>query len=143
MAFRPKRLLACCLAVGLLGGGLSAVSASEHGSLRLFRLNLQHQLVKSADVGGAAGCRNFLWPPRVYRVAQLGYAYCELYTERNCPADSIVRMLWLGSHYRPQNLDPNVPQLRILPGTRWQVYREDDLKKDLRVASRRCVYQAE
>ena len=144
MTSRLKRFLACCVAIGLLGGGLSAVLADGHGSLQLLRLNLKDQLVQSAKVGGETGCQNFVWARRAHRAVQLGYAYCELYSRRNCPADRAIDVLWLGSHYRPQpDLDPDTPQPRILPGTRWQLATENGDKKNLRVASWRCSYEVE
>ena len=144
MAFQPKRFLACCLMAGFMSGGLSAATASQHGSLQLLRLNLKDQLVQSAKVGGETGCKNFIWARRAYRVVQHGYAYCELYSRRSCRADRAIDVLWLGSHYRPQpDLDPDTPQPRILPGTRWQVATENGDKKNLRVASWRCSYEAD
>lgn len=127
-----------------MGAGLSAATASQHGSLQLLRLNLKDQLVQSTKVGGETGCNNFIWARRAHRAVQLGFAYCELFSRRNCPADRGIDVLWLGSHYRPQpDMDPSAPQPRILPGTRWQLYREDGEKKNLRIASWRCTYAAD
>ena len=143
MVLNLKRLFACCITACLLGGGVLAAWGSQHGSLTLYRLNNHNQLIESAEINGDIGCNNFLWRRSAYRVAQRGYAYCELYTERNCKAESLAPAEWLGSHYRPQNIDTSKPQQRILPGTRWQLSTEEDRMENRKIASWRCAYEDE
>lgn len=78
----------------------SCISAQEKRQyIRFYKLNNKDQQVRiqiSDKTSSKAGCNNFLTKPRIYRLTQIGFDVCRVYSEKNCAADSIVEGLWKG-----------------------------------------------
>ena len=115
-----QRKLAALLLCGALAFLWSA-SASAGQKIRMYKMNSKLQQTK-ITLGGAvekAGCHDLLWGKRVYRFVQIGYAWCSVYTQDGCAADSIVTAYWQDGDYRKYNIDGTKPQAKLFPGTKW------------------------
>lgn len=98
-----------------------SVSASAGPKIRMYKMNSKLQQTK-ITLGGAvekAGCHDLLWGKRVYRFVQIGYAWCSVYTEDGCAADSIVTALWSDGDYERYNIKGDEPQEKLYTGTKW------------------------
>ena len=115
-----QRKLAALLLCGALAFLWSA-SASAGQKIRMYKMNSKLQQTK-ITLGGAvekAGCHDLFWGKRVYRFVQIGYAWCSVYTQDGCAADSIVTAYWQDGDYRKYNIDGTKPQAKLFPGTKW------------------------
>jgi hypothetical protein len=124
MWIRNKGVPGHNIVVLLLCGALIlfwSVSASAGPKIRMYKMNSKLQQIK-ITLGGAAGkvgCHDLLWGKRVYRFVQVGYAWCSVYTQDGCAADSIVTAYWQDGDYRKYNIDGTEPQAKLYPGTKW------------------------
>lgn len=65
--------------------------------IRFYKLNKkqqQNRLVMKEKKLKLSGCHNFFLSPRVYRLTQIGFNYCSLYSEKNCKANTEITGLW-------------------------------------------------
>jgi len=102
---------------------LWSVSASAGQKIRMYEVNSKLQQRKII-IGGAveeAGCHDLLWGKRVYRFVQIGYAWCKVYSEKACAADSIVTAYWQDGDYKKYDIDGSKPQEKLYPGTKWVI----------------------
>lgn len=80
--------------------------------LRLYTANKQLQqrrvsLVRNTD---EPGCHNLITSRKIYRVAQIGFKSCTLYTKKDCEAGTEIGVSW-------KNERPRVKE--FTPGARW------------------------
>ena len=87
----------------------------------MYRINKKEQQFR-IPVGKASrepGCHNVRIRKKVYRFAQTGFAWCSVYSEKNCPQDAIVSAMWEGGKYRRIEFDESEPQAKMFPGAEW------------------------
>jgi hypothetical protein len=114
-----RKLIALLLCGVLAIFWTASVSAGQ--KIRMYKINSKLQQSKIV-LGGAvkkAGCHDLLWGKQVYRFVQLGYAWCSVYAQDGCAADSIVTALWSDGDYKRYNIDEGKPQEKLYPGTKW------------------------
>jgi len=98
--------------------------------VRFYTINSKQQQRLVGFVMGTSkpGCHGFLAKRRIHRVAQVGFAYCRLFNERDCKPEDIVKVRW-------KNKEP--PTDKLTPGARWFLEGEQGSK----IASWECVTQ--
>lgn len=102
----------------VLGMTLITASASlQAADFRIYRANKQLQqdrvLARNED---EPGCHNMLLTITVYRVAQIGYEYCTVYSERDCESGSEIPVTW--------KLE-DAPVKQFTQGARWFLVGEN------------------
>jgi hypothetical protein len=110
-------LLACVM------GLVWSMPANAGQKIRMYKINSKLQQTKIV-LGGAvkdAGCHNLVWGKHVYRFTQIGYAWCSVFTEQDCAADSRVIAYWAEGKYKRYNIDSTQPQDKLYPGSKWIV----------------------
>lgn len=88
-----KRLLPLALGVICLMPTIAHSADSKRQEIRFYKANKQLQTDRiwfTKKKSKQAGCHNFLKAARVYKLVLLGYDYCEIYTQKDCQADSLV-----------------------------------------------------
>ena len=127
------------LSVSLMS--VPAVQADDHGSIRLYKLNKKGQPVKQNWVGkqGLAGCQNLRLKREVFRVAQIGYEYCVVYSKKDCESGSEVQAMWDGKRYRVADIDIKQPQTKLLRGSKWVLNPDQNVI----IRSWQCEYPSE
>ena len=66
----------------------TSAQTDERSELRLYKMNKQGQSSRlrfTAKKSKLAGCQNLVKAKRVHRAVQFGFAWCELYSEKDCP----------------------------------------------------------
>lgn len=111
------------LAAILFGNGIS-----QAADLRLYTANKQLQqrrisIVRNTD---EPGCHNLISKRKVYRVAQIGFKSCTLYSEKNCEAGTEISVSWK---------EKKPPINDFTPGARWFLPG----KRGSKMASWNCV----
>ena len=112
---------------GFLGTVLILSSCGQKGPLysppreaeiRFYSMNEQQQQRELVLVPGAgqAGCHNLPLTRAVYRVAQVGFTFCEIYANKDCQAGSEHNLRWAAT---TQDSDKIGPTTRITPGAKW------------------------
>ena len=112
---------------GLLGTVLFLSSCGQKGPLyappreaeiRFYSINGQQQQRELVLVPGAgqAGCHNLPLTRAVYRVAQVGFTFCEIYAKKDCQPGSEHNLRWPATTQDP---DKTGPTTRITPGAKW------------------------
>lgn len=89
-----------------------------------FRLYYANKLLQQREVTfvrntDEPGCHNLFTKRRIYRVAQVGFATCAIYTERDCEAGTEVEVNWKNK---------SEPTTVITPGARWYLPGERGTK---------------
>jgi len=137
--FSSGILLASTILI-LLSGTAGKANADDHGSIRLYKLNKKGQVIgqrwsRKLDVDG---CYNLSKPRKAHRFAQIGYRYCRVFTQKECPAGSELAAMWTGKKYRVEGLeiDTDQPQRRLFRGSKWVF----DEKKNIFIMSIYCTY---
>ena len=115
------------------------VSADNHASMRMYKLNNKGQLnrVRWLKGVGEAGCRGSGKAREVNKFAQVGFLYCTLYAESNCQEGSELTAMWDGDDYKRADIDISQPQVRLLRGTEWVL----DPKENVELKSWYCEYE--
>ncbi len=128
-------LLSVCL--GCLTG-LNPAFADNHGSVRIYKLNSKDQLLKQRWVkdGDQPGCHDVRRRRSAHRFAQVGYSWCAVFTGDKCKSGTEVAAMWRGGKYRTADIDISLPQIRLLPGSRWYL----DESKNIQIGSWFCEY---
>ena len=112
---------------GFLGIVLFLSSCGQKGPLyappreaeiRFYSINEQQQQRELVLVPGAgqAGCHNLPLTRAVYRVAQMGFNFCEIYAKKDCQPGSEHNLRWPTATQDP---DKTGPTTRITPGAKW------------------------
>ena len=120
------RVFMILVLVGLLGacassstGHDSQSQATSKGKIRFYRVNDLGQqtilsVVRNTD---KTGCHNLFKKSRLHRVAITGFQYCEVYSSKNCEADSILAAQWMAKKVKSE--DKKHPTTKLTKGTRW------------------------
>ena len=108
-----KHVVVAFLALSLLAFGARASAAN----FRIYRVNDEMQLDRiPAFHEDEPGCHNMLLRFTVYRVAQIGYEYCTVYSEKDCKAGSELQVSWK----QKEN-----PVTQFTQGDRWFLVSDD------------------
>jgi len=107
---------------------------SAYADIRFYRINKQGQQYRNELVRNSAktGCHSFAKARKVFRVAQVRFAYCEVYSSRRCEPNSILGARWTGKRGNKGDRDGLVTQLT--PGAMWVLAE----KANVKVRSWRC-----
>ena len=90
----------------------------REAEIRFYSINEQQQQRELVLVPGAgqAGCHNLPLTRAVYRVAQVGFTFCEIYAKKDCQPGSEHNLRWPATTQDP---DKTGPTTRITPGAKW------------------------
>lgn len=110
----------------LLGMAVLAMAATPAAAegIRFYKVNSKGQ---QSEVGflrnrDEPGCHNILGSREIFRVAQVGFTYCAIYAEEDCPEGGAMVMHWKGRVKK--NSARAQPTDRLMPGDLW--YFEDN-----------------
>lgn len=97
------------------------VSSLAEPSVRMYKVNkkAQQSRIRLGDAAHEAGCHNLVKARKVYRFAQVDFAWCTLHSKNNCTDDFFVPVLWQGRDYRKFQIDSSQPQTKLYPGSNW------------------------
>ena len=129
------------LALTIAGLGLSIpaqVKADNHGSVRIYQLNSKGQLLRQRWIRNEEepGCHDFRGQRDVYRFAQVGFAWCTVYSGDKCMPGTEMPAMWRGDRYRKADIDISQPQTRLLPGSLWYLHQDANVE----MGSWACFY---
>ena len=117
-----RNLLSVLLVVAFLGsvGFSTFVNADQHGSVRMYKLNSKNQLNKQRWVKKShqEGCHSLSRKKKAHRFAQVGFAWCTVYSKKQCKAGSELQARWEGGKYRNADIDADAPQTQLLKGVK-------------------------
>jgi len=110
--------------------------ASAH--IRFYSTNSTDQLSELSLVPNRdePGCHAMPLDLEVHRVAQVGFAACQVYAEEGCPDEAALMMRWSGKRSR-SDPNKNEPTIRITPGSLWLF----EGKREIEVGSWRCEFE--
>ena len=112
---------------GLLGAVLVLSGCGQKGPLyappkeaeiRFYSIDEQQQqreLVLGPGAG-QAGCHNLPLTRAVYRIAQVGFIFCEVYAKKDCRPGSEHKLRWSATTQDPDKTEPTT---LITPGAKW------------------------
>ncbi len=102
----------------------------HHGSVRVYKLNSKGQFVRQRWIKDdeVEGCHDLRRTRKVNRFAQVGFAWCTVYSGDDCEAGSEIPAMWRGDRYRSADIDVSQPQIRILPGAEWYLHADANVK---------------
>ncbi len=128
------RLASAALACAVIFSFL-ATNVAEAGSIRFYKVNSKGQ---QSEVGflrnrDEPGCHNVLGSREIFRVAQVGFTYCTVYSAKDCPDDDGLTMIWKGKVR--ENSARAQPTDRLMPGDLW--YFEENGTREMN--SWKCV----
>ncbi len=114
------------------------VFSHDHGKIRMYKLNKKGQPIRLKWMGDSneAGCQSSFKTKKIFRFAQVGYAYCVLYSGENCAAGSEVSAKWHGRTYKNADFDVDQPQTKLVKGTEWFLSQD----KNIEINSWYCEY---
>ena len=97
--------------------GALFISPKESG-IRFYSINEKNQERELLFLMGTTqpGCHNLPLKQSVYRVAQVGFEFCEVFSEKNCAPGNLHVMKWIGPENDSQVM---LPTTKITPGARW------------------------
>ncbi len=93
------------------------ISPKESG-IRFYSINEKNQERELLLVVGASkpGCHNLSLKQSVYRVAQVGFEFCEVFSEKNCSPGTQHQLRWASPEKNSESILPNT---KITPGAKW------------------------
>ena len=97
--------------------------------IRFYKLNSkgqQNRLIIRESRLKKTGCHNFATKPKVYRLTQIGFQHCWIYTKKNCEEGTAITGLWKGEKQDTQ----------FSQGGEWLFTHHDE--KGVRAKSWRC-----
>lgn len=97
--------------------------------IRFYKLNSkgqQNRLIIRESRLKKTGCQNFAMKPRIYRLTQIGFKNCLVFSKKNCAADTAITGLWKGEK----------PDTNFSQGGEWLFTQHD--KKGTKAKSWRC-----
>ena len=99
----------------------AASVAAQAADFRIYTANKQLQQRRAFSFSDAhkPGCHNLPFRQRVYRVAQVGFARCYIYAEKDCQAGEELKVSWKNERE---------PAVEIKPGARWYLEGERGTK---------------
>lgn len=104
-------------------------AGSQAADFRIYKANKQMQQSRVVSLRNTRrpGCHNLLLRQRAYRVAQVGFARCFIYADKDCPAGDELAVRW---KREPQTTT------EIKPGARWFVIADN--KRGRKLGSWKC-----
>lgn len=98
--------------------------------IRFYKANkrLQQDRIVDFGQGDKPGCHDFLKSTRVHRIANYGFEFCVLYSQRNCTEGSEISARWK---------EDAETRTELAQGARWFPVRED--VRGAKVGSWKCV----
>jgi hypothetical protein len=125
--FSPPWLI-YTIAAAVTGWFALAAGTANAAEIRFYKVNSKGQ---QSEVGflrnrDKPGCHNTLGGRDVFRVAQIGFTYCEVYSEKDCEADSALIMNWKGP-VKPNSARAQ-PTERLMPGDMWYFDENEPLE---------------
>lgn len=105
-----RRILSCSIC--LLAVCLALPVPGEAADFRLYTANklLQQREVSMVRNTDKPGCHNLITKRRIYRVAQIGFEACSVYTESDCEAGTEIEVSWKNK---------KTPTTTFTRGARW------------------------
>ena len=79
--------------VATLGLSSPVQAIEPNQMIRFYKINKKDQADRiqfTASKARKPGCHNFIKKARVHRVVQIGYTSCQLYSSKNCAADTAI-----------------------------------------------------
>lgn len=108
-----KQFVSCILGLAMIGAGTAAWAAE----FRAYRANEELQLDRIPTLNeDEPGCHNMMLGFSVYRVAQIGFEYCAIYSEKDCQAGTEVPVTWKKE---------KAPVKQFTQGDRWFLVSEE------------------
>lgn len=110
-------------------------------SVRFYKLNKKGQQKHYMFLRNTEklGCHKFSRSRPVHRFAQSGFAWCQLYSGKECRPEDLVQAMWDGRRYHQVEIDVKQPQSRLYEGSRWLLKPDGNLK----IRSWRCEAEKE
>lgn len=124
-------LLIATLAVMIFGVSQSLQAVEPNQKIRFYKINNKGQADKirfTASKVRKPGCHNFIKKVRVHRVVQIGYNACELYSAKNCKAESLIEAT--------RAKEPNQRKTELSQGYSW--FPAAEHKRGARLKSWSC-----
>ncbi len=136
---RLWRQVGAVLILGWLSGCAQTPTETVAGAhIRFYSINSMDQLSELSLVPNRdePGCHAMPLDLEVHRVAQVGFAACQVYSEEGCPDEAALMMRWSGKRSRS---DPNKNEatIRITSGSLWLF----EGKREVEVGSWRCEFE--
>lgn len=105
-----------------------SVGVANAAEIRFYKVNSKGQqsavgFLRNRD---EPGCHNTLGGRDVFRVAQIGFTYCQVYSEKNCEEGSALIMNWKGPVR--SNSARAQPTERLMPGDMWYFDENESLE---------------
>ena len=102
-------------------------SPPGEAEIRFYSLNKQKQQRELVLVPNASeiGCHNLPLTRSIYRVAQVGFTFCEIYREKDCRPGSQHHLRWSGPKKDSSKTELTT---QITPGTKW-IFSKADVAK--------------
>ncbi len=99
------------------------MSANAGSSIRMYKINKkdQQRRIMFGNAVKEPGCHNLIIDRKVYRVAQVGFAWCSVYSEDDCAPDSLLPAKWTGDTYHKYDIDGSKLQPKFYPGSHWKL----------------------
>jgi hypothetical protein len=109
---------------------LGAPQLADAAEIRFYDINRKGQqgevgFVRNRD---EPGCHNMFGGRDVFRVAQIGFTYCSVYSQKDCPDDEALTMVWKGRVKK--NSVRAQPTERLMPGDLW--YFQDNEEREIK-----------
>ena len=114
--------------------------ADGHGKIRMYKLNSKGQEINQLWVKKprAEKCVTAIRNRKVSQFAQTGFAWCQIFSEKDCAEGSEVPAMWGGKRYRVADIDIEQPQVRLLRGSEWMLSEDSNVE----IRSWFCSYRA-
>lgn len=95
----------------------TAYASVQAADFRIYRANKQLQQDRVLALNeDEPGCHNLLLTLKIYRVAQIGYEHCTVFSEKDCEAGSEVPVSWKRE---------DEPVKKFTQGARWFLVSDD------------------
>lgn len=90
----PKQFSSCIICWGLVG--LAVFDLSQAADFRMYTANsyLQQRQVTMVRNTDEPGCHNLITKRRIYRVAQIGFESCTVYSAKDCAEGTEIAVSW-------------------------------------------------
>lgn len=98
------------------------IQAEPRSSIRFYKANKllqEDRIMFTRKKAGLEGCHNFLKSARIYRINQVGFKQCQLFTNKDCSANSLLTVM------DEDNTQSNI----MTQGTSWYPEGKDERGK--------------
>ena len=100
--------------------------ADSKAEIRLYRINDKEQEKRIPGMFGnkKPGCHNIMKTVPVHRVIVSRFKRCEVFSEKDCPAEHVLKFRWLGR--KLDILGDTQVTTTITPGSKWFIAGDDN-----------------